>query len=268
MVISFLHLRKATIVVAVLFILSLTSCAGAPTDTVPTPTATVAPTVTNTPTPAVTVTPHATQPCLTFEDVFFDGEFTQEKLNDMVRSVVIASGHLESSPFSVIGDGVYFTDDGKFMLFLDKQGEKYKDNDKYIIPVNDVFVFLDRMHFGDIYKYVDGKPEKLSFSPENVSFAEYEPKADILILSELPNTSIQVHDVVLYGGNENLLDKEYWIPTSSFHIKILEGYMVDIHGIRHDFSQESIYIQLLYDVNSRFTGKFNFMYPYYTYTAA
>ncbi len=210
MVISFLHLRKATIVVAVLFILSLTSCGGTPAVTAPTPTATVEPTVTSTPTPLVTFapTPTATStPTPTFtptplptpavgetvEDLLFDGESTEEKLTEIVRNIFIATDCLDMHPFwgwYVKESGINFSDDGKFKLFMDKHASKYEQDGKYTVPVKDVRDVLRELH-------IQESSEKNSFDPEKVTFAQYDSENDTLTLTELPKTNIQVTNVKL-----------------------------------------------------------------------
>lgn len=249
----FSYLRKASFLLAISVMLLFVSCAAAPTTTItptftPTPTVVITPTVTSTPTPSL---PHVST--FTIEQLLFDGEYTQEKMDELVRSIIIATGIVDNSPFYLSYlQNVSFTDDGKFMLFLDKHGQEYKNESGYTVPVEDVRDFLYFSHIQQV-GFSERIYEKNNFNPEKVTFAQYDSENDTLFLSALPKTNIQV------SGAQFEYSSTIKKPIERL-LYIKGGTMTDVNGNEH-FLDGVILLDFctmpdLYRENDDYTGLF------------
>ena len=165
--------------------------AGTPTAT-PLPTSTSTPSLTHTPTPTSTPTPIPFHQ--TYEALIFDGEYTHEKLIELVVNIAIAS---DSYVFLCPGglDGYQeFKENNLFKLFLYRKGHLYEKNKngKYVFPVDDVIDFLVDTHFSNPVTVNEKEfsnnfsPERYVFNPSLVDIAKFDEKKNTFILDEIP----------------------------------------------------------------------------------
>ena len=200
-------MKKYTVLLILIVIFALfCSCDNTVSDDVtPTPTAIATPTQastptatstsTNTPTPTQTSTPTPIPFHQTFESLVFDGEYTHEKLIELVVNLAIAS---DSYVFLCPGglDGYQeFKENNLFKLFLYRKGHLYEKNKngKYVFPVDDVIDFLVDAHFSNPVTVNEKEfsnrktPKRYVFDPSLVDFAEFDAKKNALILDEIPD---------------------------------------------------------------------------------
>ena len=215
-------MKKYTVLLILVSIFVLfCACGNAVSDDVtPTPTAiatpthastpTATPTSTNTPTPTQSGTPTPIPFHQTFESLVFDGEYTHEKLIELVTDFAIASDNkifeVKAVPLypnnpseNYIPSGGDFSEDNLFKLFIYRQGRLYSQNARgqFVIPVKDVIDFLVDRHFCDpvtINEKEFFSPllplERFVFDPSLVTIADYDREKNVLILDNIPSINI------------------------------------------------------------------------------
>ena len=234
-------MKKYTVLLTLIAIFVLFCACGntVSDDVTPTPTAIATPTQTSTPTQAGTPTPIPTfNPIFTaptsaltptstpipfhqtFESFVFDGEYTHEKLIELVTDFAIASDNeiftlkQEYFPDSNNLDlknfgGHYFHEDNLLKLFIYRQGCLYSQNARgqIIIPVKDVIDFLVNRHFSDPvtvnekeYSTKYAPYDRYVFDPSLVTIANYDKEKNVLILDNIPSINITP-----FAYNVNLL---------------------------------------------------------------
>ena len=225
-------MKKYTVLLILVSIFALFCACGnsAADDATPTPTAIATPTQastptatstsTNTPTPTQTSTPTPIPFHQTFESLVFDGEYTHEKLIELVTDFAIAS---DNKIFEVKAVPLYpnnpsenyhpsggdFSEDNLFKLFIYRQGRLYSQNARgqFVIPVKDVIDFLVNRHFSDPvtvnekeYSTKYAPYDRYVFDPTLVTIADYDKEKNVLILDNIPSINITP-----FAYNVNLL---------------------------------------------------------------
>ncbi|MBE6870390.1 MAG: hypothetical protein E7491_00365 [Ruminococcaceae bacterium] len=218
-------MKKYTVLLTLIAIFVLFCACGntVSDDVTPTPTAIATPTQTSTPTLTPTFKPIFTAPTSaltptstpipfhqTFESFVFDGEYTHEKIIELVTDFAIASDNEiftlrqeyfpDSNNLDVKNFGWhYFTEDNLFKLFIYRQGLLYSQNSRgqFVIPVKDVIDFLVDRHFCDPVT-VNEKEffspllplKRFVFDPTLVTIADYDKEKNVLILDNIPSINI------------------------------------------------------------------------------
>jgi len=225
-------MKKYTVLLILIAIFALFCACGntVSDDVTPTPTAIATPTQastptatstsTNTPTPTQTSAPTPIPFHQTFESLAFDGEYTHEKLIELVTDFAIASDNkifeVKAVPLypnnpseNYHPSGDYFYEDNLFKLFIYRQGCLYSQNARgqIIIPVKDVIDFLVNRHFSDPvtvnekeYSTKYAPYDRYVFDPSLVTIANYDKEKNVLILDNISSINITP-----FAYNVNLL---------------------------------------------------------------